>query len=275
MKRTAFEHINAFTLDLISMVLPVFPLRKRSTIICYHSVGTGSWRFTTNYKEFKKQIEYIAQNYTVVPLAKFLTTKPKYNHVAITFDDGYKDVIRYALPVLEENNMVATMFVLGEHKRANRKELDNKLPLINFREISSLRKKGWEIGFHTDTHANLGILTDKELEKEIITSKKRLEKKLGASVRYFAYPRGIYNEKIVRYVKKAGFKAAFTIDAGVLNYKNMYLIPRMPMEGLITKQQFEAFVSAPGQLITGIFMEVLKKKLVMQESVKKLVLKAI
>ena len=57
-------------------------------------------------------------------------------------------------------------------------------------------------------------LDDTELEKEIVESKERLEKKLGKEVVSFCYPNGDYNQKILQKVDKAGYKYAVTTEWG-------------------------------------------------------------
>ena len=58
-------------------------------------------------------------------------------------------------------------------------------------------------------------------------AKKQLEKILGTNVNFFAYPKGNHSERIVKYVRKAGYKAAFTMDHQEIKPRsNFYLIPR-------------------------------------------------
>jgi peptidoglycan/xylan/chitin deacetylase (PgdA/CDA1 family) len=71
---------------------------------------------------FRQQIEFLASNYSPITILEFLEiqegkrldscyTKPP---VLLGFDDGFKNVIRHALPVLEEHAVPAAFFVIGE-----------------------------------------------------------------------------------------------------------------------------------------------------------------
>jgi peptidoglycan/xylan/chitin deacetylase (PgdA/CDA1 family) len=71
---------------------------------------------------FRRQIEYLVQNYTPVSVPEFLRirsnkrasrsySKPP---VLLSFDDGFKNVIDYAVPVLNEFDVPAVLFVIGE-----------------------------------------------------------------------------------------------------------------------------------------------------------------
>jgi peptidoglycan/xylan/chitin deacetylase (PgdA/CDA1 family) len=71
---------------------------------------------------FKQQIQFLVKNYTPISVAEFLRihndkglrrcyTKPP---LLLGFDDGLKNVIKNAVPVLKEFNIPAVLFVIGE-----------------------------------------------------------------------------------------------------------------------------------------------------------------
>ena len=70
------------------------------------------------------------------------------------------------------------------------------------------------IGSHTVTHSPLTNLSTKELEKELRGSKSTIEKHINKPVVHFAYPYGIYNQKVTEFVKKAGYKTATLANGG-------------------------------------------------------------
>ena len=125
-----------------------------------------------------------------------------------------------------------------------------------------MHKKGWEIGSHTRTHSHLGKIHDSALQDEIVKSKKELERNLGFSVKYFAYPKGTYSGKIIDYVKKAGYKAAFTVDGydiGLNDRDNMKL-SRISVEGNMKPEHLETLLSPLGLIVSRLFMSMLKLK---------------
>jgi peptidoglycan/xylan/chitin deacetylase (PgdA/CDA1 family) len=94
--------------------------RRRATIIMYHSVTpTGNPYVypdnTVSPDNFRKQLEYIKRNYTVIGLETMVgiirggRAPPPYS-IALTFDDGYRDFIENALPALDEHGLPATVF---------------------------------------------------------------------------------------------------------------------------------------------------------------------
>ena len=65
-------------------------------------------------KLFEEIIVLIKKNYTILPL-HYLHTKPDMdftNACFITFDDGYKDYLDYAQPILRKHSVHSTLFVL-------------------------------------------------------------------------------------------------------------------------------------------------------------------
>ncbi len=94
--------------------------RRHATIIMYHSITPKGNPYiypdnTVSPYNFKKQLEYIKRNYTVIGLDTMVRIvrsgkdPPPYS-IALTFDDGYKDFIENALPVLDEHKLPATVF---------------------------------------------------------------------------------------------------------------------------------------------------------------------
>ncbi len=257
---TPFEKINGWIMEAISRYKFSRFQTNTKIILCYHSVSESGWRFSTPLKNFEDQITYLKYNFKIMSLSQLLIYTGKETAVAITFDDGYEDILTNALPLLEKLNIPATAFVLGNPSGANRDELDNNLKLLSVKQIKSLYDSGWEIGFHTSTHANLSSLTESEIVKEIRIGKNNLEKKLGINLNYFAYPRGAYTSEVVDQLKNAGFEAAFTVDGGKASLKNKLLISRVPVEGRISLNQFKGQLTPLGLFMTRIFLTGLKYK---------------
>jgi peptidoglycan/xylan/chitin deacetylase (PgdA/CDA1 family) len=65
---------------------------------------------------FYKQIKYLRKKYTIVNLEKYLGSdsypKDIKNLASVVFDDGYKDIMEYALPVLDEFDIVPSIYIV-------------------------------------------------------------------------------------------------------------------------------------------------------------------
>ncbi|MEO8761003.1 MAG: polysaccharide deacetylase family protein [Bacteroidia bacterium] len=72
---------------------------------------------------FEKIIQYLKRNFEIVPLentilGNYKPTKSK-KLCAITFDDGYKDFVEYAMPIIRKQNVPASMYVITDCVDAN------------------------------------------------------------------------------------------------------------------------------------------------------------
>lgn len=61
---------------------------------------------------FEEQLRYLRSRYEVVPLEALVGSRGD-GRVAITFDDGYRDLLDHAVPLFEELELPATFFVIA------------------------------------------------------------------------------------------------------------------------------------------------------------------
>lgn len=89
-------------------------------VLTYHAVGPrDQGKLQVSVYKFKKQVDWIKKcGYTTLTMEEFVEwyegkrTIPE-KSVLITFDDGNKCVVKYAVPILKKNKQHATMFVVG------------------------------------------------------------------------------------------------------------------------------------------------------------------
>ena len=63
--------------------------------------------------KFRKQLIFLKKNYNIISLDSLLRFENKNEfNVSITFDDGYKDNLTYALPILNELKIPATIYII-------------------------------------------------------------------------------------------------------------------------------------------------------------------
>lgn len=90
-------------------------------ILCYHRVGTGGIPYYSalDPRIFEAQMALLRRAYRVVTLDQLcrelgeatFENRSSRQAVAITFDDGYRDLHTYALPVLRKFNLPATVYL--------------------------------------------------------------------------------------------------------------------------------------------------------------------
>jgi peptidoglycan/xylan/chitin deacetylase (PgdA/CDA1 family) len=129
--------------------------------------------------------------------------------VVLTFDDGFDSFYTKALPILEHHGCQTTVFAVAGYigKASSWDALPQQKHLNNeqLREISDL---GHEIGSHTLSHANLILLDDKELQRELSESKIILEQCIGKPVTSISFPFGRFNKRVWAVAQRIGYTSA-------------------------------------------------------------------
>lgn len=129
--------------------------------------------------------------------------------VLITFDDGYRDVLWNAAPVLHRLHMPATAFVITDRVGGPDPSF------LDWPQLRDLERDGFTIGSHTVHHRDLTTLSPARAWLELHRSRETLQRRLGVPVDWFAYPAGREDPAVVRLVRRAGYLLALTTQPGL------------------------------------------------------------
>lgn len=178
-----------------------------SRILTYHSVGERDHPMNVSPAAFRDQMAWLADWRHSISVQDALDGVPG---VAVTFDDGYRDNLTNAHPVLEKFGIPWTLFFVSGRAGAMLGHDSNPATstLLDWDEVRELRRCGVEIGGHTRTHARLSHLEPNEQRREINDCYDRIATELGEPPAGFAYPYGSaldYTPETVRIVKESGF----------------------------------------------------------------------
>ena len=81
-------------------------------IVSYHSINNENCPISLNLEEFEKQLVFFKKNnFQSIHCNEIKNTSKK--KFIITFDDGYKDLITNALPLLKKYNFKATCLIIS------------------------------------------------------------------------------------------------------------------------------------------------------------------
>lgn len=117
--------------------------------------------------------------------------------ITLSWDDGHPLDMRIAR-LMADCGLVGTFYVPIS---INRPQLD----VCQLLELSAM---AMEIGSHGLTH--LPLTRTKEMERELLESKDRLEQMIGKGVSSFCYPMGKFNRRVVLATQSAGYSLART-----------------------------------------------------------------
>jgi len=203
-------------------------------ILMYHSIDNGDNPLSVGINDFNKQMKLLYNfGFQTIDIDDIYCNKKNKKKFIITFDDGYKDNLLNALPILKKYNFVSTCFVVNDmigkfNLWDNDKKNFNKKELMNENDINEWLKNGQKIGSHSSSHKNLQILSEKEKIYQIENSKKNLENKFNIQIDSFSFPFGRYDIRSLNSVSK-NYKYSFTTSRSRFNLdkhkKN--LIPRV------------------------------------------------
>ncbi len=180
--------------------------------------------------------------------------------IIITFDDGYLDVYRHALPVMKELGGTATAFVLG-NRSIERNHWDEPTGfraalLMSDDNVLELQECGFEIGSHSMSHSDLTRLTRVQARDEICRSKDELENLTGNPVITFAYPFGTSNRELERMVREAGYRFGCGVYSGPPKFgQNFYDIRRISITRRTNLLEFAFKVLTPFEYYQWLWWE--------------------
>jgi peptidoglycan/xylan/chitin deacetylase (PgdA/CDA1 family) len=125
--------------------------------------------------------------------------------VLITFDDGYRDVLWNAVPLLRRLRMPATVYVITDRPGGRDPSF------LDWPELRRLDALGFDIGSHTIHHVSVGQVPPAEAYAELAGSRAALQGHLGHPVPWLSYPHGSADP---RDAARAGYLLAVTESPG-------------------------------------------------------------
>lgn len=201
------------------------PRRPGVRVVHYHFV------FDDERERFARQLTFLAREFAPVSLSdaveRLQTGRTNGDEVVVTFDDGFRNQLGNAAPLLLEHGFTACFFLVtgfvgageAEATRFTRERLHLPVPVepIGWEGAERLLALGHEIGSHTRSHPDLTELPDHALAEELSSSRDELMRRLGG-VRHFSVPYGDrtrFSERVADAARAVGYESCATAIRGV------------------------------------------------------------
>jgi peptidoglycan/xylan/chitin deacetylase (PgdA/CDA1 family) len=225
--------------------------QARVPILMYHYVepwpaGADEIRknLTVRPEDFTAQMEYLhQQGYETVSLYDLVYAltlgrplPPK--AVIVTFDDGYRSLPQYAVPVMERYGYRGTIFVITEF-------MDNGLPAyLTWPQAESLYAQGWKIEPHSKSHEEMAGRDRAFQLYQMLGSIQTVAAHIGVQPRFFCYPSGKYDDTTLKLARELNLWGAVTVDFGRTHtVRDLYTLTRVRVSGPEKLSEFMAGVT--------------------------------
>ena len=185
-------------------------------ILAYHSVADdpGPDVETVAPADFERQMAWLAaRGFEVVTVSEVVRAmaRPSANGrvVGVTFDDGYRDNLLIAFPILQRYGFLGSFYVstayIGGLSVWNPGDYIGHRPMLAAAELRMLSDAGHEIGSHAHNHIDLTSVDDALLDEELSQSQRILADVIGKPVVAFAPPHSRSNEAVVQGAARLGY----------------------------------------------------------------------
>ena len=192
-----------------------------ASVLVYHTISSPAeplpGDIDVSPARFEQQISWLARTGKVVSLEATLNHTRR-DAIAITFDDGYRDNLTVALPMLAEYGLPMTLFVVagfvGSDGYLSETELSeiSKHPLIT-------------IGSHGLWHRHFNRITLDEARFELTESKRLLEDTIGKPVDLVAWPYGECSAEVEQIAGESGYRAGWAVWQGTNGAFSRWRVP--------------------------------------------------
>ena len=191
-------------------------------ILCYHFFAETCKSSTCMPIEvFDEQMRYLKENGYHAISASHLLDFLNYRRslpsksVLITLDDGYRSAYDHAYPILKQYGFTATLLIYTDYVGISKSA-------ITWGQLREMKADGFEVGSQTVSHCDLTKKKAKEsdrayvarIKRELLDSKRIIDKELKQNTILFAFPYGRYNQRIVNLCDQIGYKMAFDVRRG-------------------------------------------------------------
>jgi len=193
-----------------------------TSVLVYHSISAPAEPMPSaidiSPSHFATQLRWLSRWRRVVSLTETLSNRASSRQTAITFDDGFRDNLTVALPLLETFQLPMTLFVTAGFLNQ-----EAYLSEAELRELS--RHPLITIGAHGLWHRHLNQMSMNDARFELKESRRLLEYLTRQTVDLLAWPFGECNEELEELSAECGYRAAWSVWKGTNSQHSRWRVP--------------------------------------------------
>jgi peptidoglycan/xylan/chitin deacetylase (PgdA/CDA1 family) len=163
--------------------------------LAYHEISpeASEYRYSVSAKQFGEHL--VALSSASRPIRDRAIPQ-------ITFDDGHRSIFDYAFPLLQKSALKATFFVVTAF-------VDSNDQCVSWDQLRELVSAGHQVQSHGWSHRLLTRCSRRELEIELIKSKREIEDRLGVEITALSAPGGRFDKSVIATCRKAGYSELY------------------------------------------------------------------
>lgn len=244
-------------LSLLSLACPTDQRTFVRPLYCHYVFDDQVEQFARVLGSLQRLGEFVDTDACAAMASGSLKIDGRYFH--LSFDDGFRNIVQNAVPVLEALKVPAIFFVPtavvgADWETARRFCLDTTgyagvMEMVTWDDLRWMIGRGFEVGSHTRTHARLAAANDAALEDEIAGSRRDIEENLGVRCKYISWPYGTRRDvsaRALEVVAGVGYSACFGAFRGSIypgQASSLLVIPRHHFEVQWPRSHIRFFAS--------------------------------
>lgn len=209
-----------------------------AVVLQYHHVsGKTPASTSVDIAQFEAHMAWLKEHHVVLPLPMIINrlkggkSLPQ-KAVAITFDDGYKNILTNAHPILKRYQFSYTVFI-------NPQLIGSRKDQLSWPEVQQMSEEGVIFANHFATHSHMLQRLPEETQTQwqqriqvgLLDAEQLIQQKTQQNHRLLAYPYGEFDAKLQDLVTQWGFIAFGQHSGALASYSDFSALPRFPAAG--------------------------------------------
>lgn len=218
--------------------------KDNAVILLYHHVSSTTPKVTSVSPDtFRQHMQYLSEHHNVLPLKQVIEALQNKQPlpdktVVITFDDGYDNIYDNAHPILKEFAFPYTIFV-------NPPLIGKVNYQLTWQQVKIMAAENVSFANHGKQHNHMLSKDAEESQQDwlnrtmqdIEDAEEMLQKNIGYSLKYFAYPYGEFDTQFKTQLSAQGYAGFAQHSGAIASYSDFSALPRYPAAGVYSNIQ--------------------------------------